>query len=72
VPGNPGNPGDPGDERDEGDQANLGDEPAILFPASPVRPLQSLIRRIGVAALAVVVIALLTYVGRAGYRDANG
>jgi voltage-gated potassium channel len=48
------------------------DGPSIIFPTGPLRPLRSLMGRIGIASLAVVFIALVTYVGRSGYRDADG
>ncbi|MGH9118885.1 MAG: potassium channel family protein [Acidimicrobiales bacterium] len=48
------------------------DRTTILFPSRPVHPLRSLLRRIGIAAVAVVFIALVTYIGRDGYRDADG
>jgi voltage-gated potassium channel len=48
------------------------DRPTIVFPRRPVEPLRSLSRRISVALGVVLLIALLTYFGRDGYRDATG
>jgi voltage-gated potassium channel len=48
------------------------DRPDITFPSRTIHPLRSLGRRIGVAVLAVVAITVVTYVGRAGYRDVDG
>src|SRR5262245_777667 len=48
------------------------DQPVIVFPRRPVAPLQSIARR-GLIALGIILlIALLTYFGRKGYRDATG
>jgi voltage-gated potassium channel len=46
--------------------------PSILFPTRPVAPIRSLLRRLGVAAGIVAVIALVTWLGRDGYSDADG
>lgn len=44
--------------------------PKVLFP-SRERPLGSLLRRIGVAAGLLVLVTLVTFVGRDGYRDVD-
>jgi voltage-gated potassium channel len=48
------------------------DAPAITFPTRATHPLRSIARRLGIAALATLFIAVLAYAGRAGYRDADG
>jgi voltage-gated potassium channel len=48
------------------------DAPRLLFPQDPPDPRRSLIRRLGVAGGIVMVIALLTWIGRKGYSDADG
>jgi len=46
-------------------------EPLVLFPTRE-RPLWSLLRRIGVAVGLLVLVTLVTFVGRDGYRDVDG
>jgi voltage-gated potassium channel len=46
--------------------------PSVLFPIRPVTPIRSLLRRLGVAIGIVAVIALVTWLGRDGYSDADG
>jgi voltage-gated potassium channel len=48
------------------------DRPTIVFPRRPVEPLRSLTRRVFIALGVILLIALLTYFGRGGYRDATG
>ncbi len=45
---------------------------AVEFPGRPHGPLRNILVRIGVAVALVLFVALLTYVGRAGYADADG
>ena len=47
-------------------------EPQISFPTRPIAPLRSIGRRIGVAAGILLLVAILTYLGRDGYSDADG
>ena len=42
------------------------------MPQGAINPLRSLLRRVGVAVGVVVIIAVLAYVGRAGYSDTDG
>ena len=44
----------------------------ILFPSRAANPLRSLAIRIGIALGLLVVVALITWIGRDGYRDADG
>ncbi|MGH9134685.1 MAG: potassium channel family protein [Ilumatobacteraceae bacterium] len=44
----------------------------ILFPSRAADPLRSLAMRVGVAVGLLLVVALITWVGRDGYRDADG
>ena len=46
--------------------------PRIQFPHHPPDALRSLVRRFGVAVGIIVVIAVLTWLGRDGYSDADG
>jgi voltage-gated potassium channel len=46
--------------------------PRLLFPTEPPDPRRSLLRRLGIAAGIVMFIALLAWVGRDGYSDADG
>jgi voltage-gated potassium channel len=48
------------------------DRPSIIFPRRRVAPLRSISTRVGIALGVVLLIALLTYFGRDGYRDATG
>jgi voltage-gated potassium channel len=46
--------------------------PSLLFPRHAVTPIRSLLRRAGIAVAIVLFIAVITWVGRSGYVDANG
>lgn len=46
--------------------------PSLLFPRRAVTPIRSLLQRVGIAVAIVLFIALITWVGREGYVDANG
>jgi voltage-gated potassium channel len=47
-------------------------QPDILLPIRPVAPIRSLLRRLGIAVGIIVLIALVTWIGRDGYSDADG
>ncbi len=44
----------------------------IRLPLEESAPLAVLLRRLGIAALLVVIVSVITYVDRAGFRDASG
>lgn len=46
--------------------------PRMLFPTRPVRPLRSLTRRVGLAIGIWLMVAVITWLGRDGYRDIDG
>lgn len=46
--------------------------PRLQFPRGPADPRRSLLQRLGVACGIVVLIAMLTWLGRDGYSDADG
>jgi voltage-gated potassium channel len=46
--------------------------PRVLLPQPPADPLRSLIRRIGVALAMLALVAVVTWLGRSGYRDVDG
>jgi voltage-gated potassium channel len=46
--------------------------PRLQFPEGPPDPRRSLLQRLGIACGIVVFIALLTWLGRGGYSDADG
>jgi voltage-gated potassium channel len=46
--------------------------PRLLFPRRDVDPTRALVQRIGLAIGILVAVALLTWLGRAGYRDVGG
>ena len=48
------------------------DAPQLLFPQEAPDPRRSLLRRLGIASGIVMVIALLAWIGRDGYSDADG
>ena len=50
----------------------MSEAPRIQFPHHPPDALRSLVRRFGIAVGIIVVIALLTWLGRNGYSDADG
>jgi voltage-gated potassium channel len=50
----------------------MAEAPRIHFPHRPPDAVRSLVRRIGVAVGIVLVIAVLTWLGRGGYRDVDG
>ena len=50
----------------------MAEAPRILFPHRAPEPWRSLVRRIGVAIGIVLLIAVLTWIGRNGYRDIDG
>lgn len=46
--------------------------PSVELPGEPTRPVERLGRRLAVGLGLILFVALLAYVGRAGYEDANG
>ena len=46
--------------------------PSLIFPRRAVTPIRSLLRRVGIAVAIVLFIAVITWIGRGGYVDANG
>lgn len=46
--------------------------PRMLFPTRPVRPLRSLTRRVGLSIGIWLLVAVITWLGRDGYRDVDG
>jgi voltage-gated potassium channel Kch len=44
----------------------------IRLPSSEISPLAVLLRRLGLAALLVLIVSVITYIDRAGFRDAGG
>jgi voltage-gated potassium channel len=50
----------------------MAEAPRIQFPHRPPDAWRSLVRRVGLAVGIIVAIALLTWLGRDGYRDADG
>lgn len=46
--------------------------PRMLFPTRPVRPLRSLTRRVGLSIGIWLLVAIITWLGRDGYRDVDG
>ncbi|MPY95921.1 MAG: hypothetical protein GEV08_23550 [Acidimicrobiia bacterium] len=46
--------------------------PPILFPTRQLHPLRSIARRIGLSVGILVLVAMVTWTGRHGYRDADG
>jgi voltage-gated potassium channel len=48
------------------------DRADIRLPSSEHSPLSVLLRRLGVAALLVVIVSLITYLDREGFRDSSG
>ncbi len=46
--------------------------PTILFPDRRLAPLPALVRRVGLALGTLVLVAVVTWLGRDGYRDADG
>src|SRR5262245_54302440 len=50
----------------------MAEAPRIQFPHHAPAAWRSILRRVGISAGIIVVIALLTWIGRDGYRDADG
>ena len=46
--------------------------PDIRLPTSDVSPLAVLLRRLGIAALLVLIVSVITYIDREGFRDGGG
>jgi voltage-gated potassium channel len=48
------------------------DAPRLLFPQARTNPIRSLLQRVGLATGIIAFIAVLTYLGRDGYKDDDG
>jgi voltage-gated potassium channel len=46
--------------------------PRLLFPQPPPSPVRSLLQRFAIATAVIVIIAVITWLGRDGYSDADG
>ncbi len=46
--------------------------PQVVFPAAGANPLRALARRVAIAIGLLLAVALVTWLGRGGYRDADG
>src|SRR5262249_38292776 len=44
----------------------------ITFPTRPIAPLRSIGRRVGIALAILLFVAVITWIGRDGYSDADG
>ena len=47
-------------------------DPQISFPTRAIAPLRSIGRRIGIALGVLLLVAVITWIGRDGYSDADG